>query len=144
MKFRAHRLLLGGAVLYCFVLHVFWAAIVFIYPEAIGATPVSALYGVFRSDALLCIVLVSASALGLAALFTNLPWVVVLLIPQQSLLLISAAGAIASVVTAQFADGVIRPRAFIAVDQMHIVLAAIGHAAAIIVDAHDVLRPEDE
>ena len=72
------------------------------------------------------------SLLAIGALFLHFPWNAVFLIPQQSLLLVSAAGAITAMVLSQFADGVVRPRAFIAADQMHIVLAALGHGAAIV------------
>ncbi len=59
-------------------------------------------------------------------------WVVVLLLPQQILLMMGVSGAIEAIWLSQFADGVLRPRAFIAADQINSVLAAIGHTVAII------------
>jgi hypothetical protein len=45
--------------------------------------------------------------------------------------MMSAAGAIEAMWLGQFADGVLRPTAFIAADQMYTVLAALGHTVAI-------------
>jgi hypothetical protein len=117
---------------YCVALHLGWAGAIAWDDSAVGATAVDALYRVVRHEQTLIVLLVVASVLACAAMVTTMPWAVVLLIPQQSLLLISAAGAVAAMVLSQFADGVARPRPFIVADQLHIVLAALGHAAAII------------
>jgi hypothetical protein len=120
-------------VSYCVALHLGWAAAVAWDGSAVGATAVDALYRVVRSEELLIALLIAASVLALTSMAAAaLPWTVVLLIPQQSLLLISAAGAIAAMVLSQFADGIARPRPFIVADQLHIVLAALGHAGAIV------------
>lgn len=119
-------------ILYCVCLHSIWACIILWDHSAIGATAVDALFKVFGSYEALSFALLTTSIMALVALFTRVPWAVVLLVPQQSLLLISAAGAIGAMVLSQFADGVVRPRAFIIADQMHIVLAALGHAFAIV------------
>jgi hypothetical protein len=55
-----------------------------------------------------------------------------LLIPQQILLLISAQGAVDAMVLSAFADGVIRPREFLIADQMPVVLATVLHTVALL------------
>lgn len=99
---------------------------------AVGATAVSALHNVFGDDRQLAFALLIISAVAIGSLFLRFPWNVVFLIPQQSLLLISATGAITAMVLSQFADGVVRPRAFIEADKIDIVFVAIGHATAIV------------
>ncbi len=124
-------------VLYCTALHLAWAILISKSHDATGATPVSALASLFKSDTALVIVLVSAAILSMVGLVSRLPWMVVLLMPQQSLLLISAFGGLAAIVGSQYADGVIRPQEFIAADQIGTILAALGHAGAIIVSTYD-------
>ncbi len=124
-------------VLYCTSLHLAWAIIISKSHEATGATPVAALAALFKSDDALVIVLISAAILSMAGLISRLPWTVVLLMPQQSLLLISAFGAFAAIVGSQYADGIMRPREFIAADQIGVILGALGHAGAIIVSTYD-------
>lgn len=55
-----------------------------------------------------------------------------MLIPQQMLLFISAAGALGYMYVSHFADGVVRPQAFIVADQSVTILLALGHAWALI------------
>ena len=125
-------------VLFAIALHLCWTLMIFLDPSALNATALSALYRYIHPAPLLAMVISSAAMMALAGLFTNrLPWVVILLMLQQAMLMMSAIGAIDAMWLAQFADRVIRPRAFIAADQMYAVLAAIGHTAAIIARAVD-------
>jgi uncharacterized membrane protein len=55
----------------------------------------------------------------------------VLLVPQQFFMLIAAGGSVQAMVTATYADGVIRPMTFIIADQMPWVLGAIFYTLAI-------------
>ena len=55
-----------------------------------------------------------------------------LLLPQQCVLVLSAGGAVDAMVLSQFADGVVRPRAFLMADQFPIVLATVMHTVAIL------------
>ncbi len=119
-------------VLYCTALHLVWAGLLLLNNATAGATPVSALQSVFPTPLVLELTLVTAAVLAGCALRAQLPWAVVFMLPQQLLLLISACGAVTAVVAAQYADGVVRPRSFIAADQAHIILAAVGHAIAIV------------
>ena len=56
-------------------------------------------------------------------------------LPQQFLLMFSAVGACVAIYHSQFADGVVRPRAFLAADQCPAIFLAIFHTCAL-VDLH--------
>ena len=129
---RVKPFFLSIMVVYCVALHASWALLIAISPAAVGATPVAAINYVFPTRNTLVLILVIVSLLGLCGLLVSIPWSVLFLLPQQSMLLISAIGAIEAIASSQYADGVIRPMAFIAADQIHVVFASLGHAAAII------------
>lgn len=119
-------------VIYAVALHLAWATILQFEPQAVHATAVNALYRYIESVPVLSLVIAAAASLAFFAILSYRPWTLVLLLPQQVLLMMSAAGAIEAMWTAQFADGILRPRGFIAADQLYSVLAAIGHTWAII------------
>ena len=118
-------------VVYAITLHLVWAFILLFDDAATNATAVHALFRYIHPTLFLSYVIGAAAFAALLALFSEKPWIVILLLPQQILLMMSAAGAIEAIWLAQFADGVIRPRAFIAADQFYSILAAVGHTAAI-------------
>lgn len=124
--------LISIMVLYCVALHLCWAAIIIVDASAVGATPVSALHHLIGNPHLLAATLIGAAALASSSLCMRSRWIVLLLLPQQVLLAISADGAASAILFSQFADGVVRPRAFIAADQLHVILAAFGHAVAML------------
>lgn len=119
-------------VLYCMMLHLWWAFMIALDKSALNATAVDALFRVFDDRWVIIFVLILASTMSLVGLFGRWSWVSILLIPQQALLMLSAAGVLSAVFLSQFADGVLRPRAFIAADQMHMVWSAVGHTIALI------------
>lgn len=127
-------------VLYAICLHFSWALILLVDQSAINVTAVNALARYIYPIGLLAWVVAAAAGAALLGLLINSPWIVVLLLPQQILLMMSAAGAIEAIWISQFADGVIRPRGFIAADQLYSVLAAIGHTMAITIHAIRVNR----
>jgi hypothetical protein len=118
--------------IYAIILHLVWAVCLFFDPGTVNATAVAGTLSVFRSITLLNGVIFLAPIVGLIGLFLPMPMSVLLLSPQQTLLQMSAASALGAMVTSQFADGVVRSSGFIIADQIHIVLAALAHAAAII------------
>lgn len=119
-------------VLYAVALHWTWAAILLFDSDATHATALNAVFRYIYPEALLITVLSTAASAALCGLILRSPWSLLLLLPQQVILMMSAAGAIEAMWNMQFADGVIRPMAFIAADQIYSVLAAIGHTAALI------------
>jgi len=78
---------------------------------------------------LLCGVL---ALVGLTHKFRYGFWGLTLALPQQFILMESLIGAVIAISTSSFADGVIRPRLFIAADQVPAILAAILHTMAIV------------
>lgn len=133
LSFRSRpiSIMIGFSIL----LHLVWAATILVDDSAVGATALSALHRYVQDPRYLSGLIASAAFLAFGALWTKRPWIVLLLIPQQILLCMSAAGAIEAMWLSQFADGVFRPRAFIIADQCYCVLAAIGHTVAIVVHA---------
>jgi len=122
-------------VLYAVALHLSWSIILLFDYAAINATAVNALARYIQPPGFLLCVIAAAAIAALIGLATRAPWIILLLLPQQVLLMMSASGAIEAIWLSQFADGVIRSRAFIAADQLYSVLAAIGHTAAITIHA---------
>jgi len=55
-----------------------------------------------------------------------------LLLPQQGMLILSAGGALIAIKNGEFADGVIRSVAFLMVDQVSLMLVAFFHTWAIV------------
>lgn len=124
-------------ICYAIALHFVWAFLLIYDPGTVNATPVHALYRIFAGlsyypDNFLAGICFFCSALATLGLATSRPWLVVLLIPQQVLLLMSATGAFEAMWLSQFADGVFRSRGFIIADQIPAVIAAVGHTVAII------------
>lgn len=122
-------------VSYAITLHLVWAGILATDYEVTNATALNALARFIHPEPVLIGVLVTAALLAVWGMMTRYPWVVLLLMPQQVLLMMSAAGAFEAIWIAQFADGVVRSREFIAVDQIYSILAAVGHTVAITVHA---------
>lgn len=135
---RTRKRLISIMVLYAIAMHLTWAVLVANDPSAMNATAVNALYKYIPNAVLLSWVLLGVAGSAMVGLFTRVPWIVLLLIPQQLVLMASAAGAIEAIWLAHFADLVERSRAFIAADQCYSILAAIGHTIAIVAHARQV------
>lgn len=114
-------------------IHLGWAVLVTINPEAVNATALNAIYRYIPSASLLVVILVVVAVMALVGILSRRPsrsWP--LLIPQQILLMMSAAGAVEASWLGQFADGILRGHAFIAADQEYSMLAAICHTVAVV------------
>lgn len=122
-------------VLYAVALHLWWSLLIMFDRATLGATGPSALNKWIHSPGMLALVIAFAAICAVIALFTDRPWILLLLLPQQILLMAVAAGAVEAMWLAQFADGVLRPRAFIAADQAPSVFGAVGHTVAMILQA---------
>lgn len=138
--FKRHTLSI--MVMYAILLHAAWAILILMDSSAMNATAVHAIAAVFVYPTLTALVIGGASLLACVGLWTRRPSVMLLLLPQQVVLMMSAAGAIEAMWLSQFADGVLRPWQFIAADQLYSVVAAIGHTIAIIAHAMDRKRGE--
>lgn len=139
---RTGKRLISIMVLYAIALHLTWAVLVANDASAVNATAVNALFKYVHDPSMVAWILVGAAGCATVGLFTRVPWIVLLLIPQQIILMMSAAGAVEAIWLAQFADGVIRSRAFLAADQCYSIWAAIGHTIAIVAHARTVAGAE--
>jgi len=122
------------------VLHLTWAWLLWMDVSATNATAVHALYQSIPSVNWLIFTLVAVASMAFGGMFATFPWIVLLLIPQEIVLSISAAGALKAMWTGSFADGVLRSNVFIAADQVYSVILAIGHALAIIFHARYTIK----
>jgi len=118
-------------ILYVMMLHLAWAACIVFDAQALNATPLSPLGHAFGSLTTIVSVLICVSVLSIAGLFPPTPSTVLMLMPQQGLLVISASSSVLAAMSESYADGVLRPVAFIAADQAAIILIAIVHMFAI-------------
>lgn len=118
-------------VAYAVILHLVWAVAILIDPQSVNATAVHALHRLLHSPQNVALTAGLCSVLAGIGMATRMPWLALLLIPQQILLMISAAGSFEAMWLSQYADGIFRARAFIIVDQVPVVLAALGHSVAI-------------
>jgi hypothetical protein len=119
-------------VLYCVILHLGWAVGLLLDPSAVYTTPVYSLYQVFGAPPMLSFVLALVALAAGVAVIGRSPWAVLLMLPQQILLMISADGVLLAIWHSAYADGVERSRAFIAVDQWGVIIAAIFHPVAML------------
>jgi hypothetical protein len=113
-------------------LHVAWAVLILLNLETLNSTAVHALYVLLPHPYALATMLVLASFSALVGAISPLPQALILLMPQQTLLLISAMGCIEAMLQGHFADGVERAREFIIGDQLNSVLLFAAHSAAVI------------
>lgn len=121
-------------VIYCALLHTWWGILLLLDGKsAVGATAVDALYRLLGSSTVLAFWLFGVAALSITGLFYSGMQLVSMLLPQQITLMASAAGALMAIILGQFADGVVRPRVFIAADQVYIIFAMLGHTVATLI-----------
>ena len=117
-----------------FAVQFCWAVGVASDPSGLFSTPVSGLHDFFRSRWLLVVIL-TLSALGGCVTTVRGDHTlrgVLLMLPTQFVLLIAAFGSAQAIRTSQFADGVVRPSAFIFTDQSLMVIVAVGYTLAMI------------
>lgn len=129
----------GLIVGYVAVTHLFWSVALIFSDRALLATPVSGLSVLGPRPVI--VALLGLSAMGSAfALLVRAWWVMWFLIPQQVLLGLSVGTAMQAVAHQQYADGVLRPWAFIASDQAPTIILGFVHLVAIVLFAEQVRR----
>lgn len=132
---RVSRVGLGKyVILMACLLHVAWA-ILLRFPGAEFATPVAMVVQICGGPGRAAIVLVAVAVAAVVFPFRRYgmsPIQMSLhLIPQQVVLLFSAGAGVRAIALGHYADGVHRPWAFIAVDQMAIILLALLYTAVV-------------
>lgn len=131
-------IILGGMrlpiiVLVATALHFIWAFGLAIDPAANNATAIHALLLISENTFIAAGVLAIVAALGFfgaVAIPPKRAARVLLMLPQQCILIMSSISASAAMAASTFADGVIRPRWFIIVDQTPVILITIGYLLA--------------
>lgn len=122
-------------VWYCVLLHIAWGIILIVTKEKLSTTTIDTFFHLNNNPFLIGIGLVCVGLMAGYGLF-NHKWPKFIdcffVLPQQFILVLSALGAISAIVNSQFADGVIRSRAFIFCDQLPAILVAIFHTIVVI------------
>lgn len=131
-------------VRFALVQHFIWGAMLLFNGDLLHTTAMDAAYGLFGtvfpvasfSDGALrsgvMYLLVAALAFASLNRRTRDDVRLLLLIPQQFILVLSAAGALQAMWLSSFADGVVRSREFIIADQCPIVILAALHTWALV------------
>lgn len=122
------------AVWYAVALHGLWAILLFVSASTLGATAISGPAELFPNRIGLAILFIVVAACALLGIYMKKPspTKVMLLVPQQIMLGLSAFAAIEAMVHSQFADGIVRPQPFLIADQAPAVLALLVHSATIV------------
>jgi hypothetical protein len=117
---------------YAVLLHILWGCLLLASLSPYGATALHVYRDLPRN--LMAGALFLASGLAALAVTRRRPSLQSLaaLLPQQTLLTLSAYAATAAVIAGHYGDGVPRPRLFILADQAPAILALILHTAAVI------------
>ena len=117
------------------ILLAVWSACLWWTPEAVGATPL-ALMRSWIQQAQLEAVACAVGALCPLPLYARWRWSRVTiscwLLPQQILMLLSAISCVQAILLQQYADGVVRPFAFLLTDQLPMVLFAVIHTITLL------------
>ncbi len=117
-------------------MHLVWTAGLLVEPSALLATGPHALVLITSNAKLAASVLfvvASMALIGVAAFTPRLR--ILLLLPQQVILWFSLIGATNAMWLGMFADGTERSHWFLVVDQVGVVLVALGHTAALLLIA---------
>lgn len=121
-------------ILAAMLLHVIEAIVLCFYPGSEGTIALASLINTFGSNYLTAAALLVASSLAAITILSkkiNFIWRIIAILPQQGLLFITAFGALSAIIGSQYADAVIRPFAFILVDQWPRMVFALIHVGTI-------------
>lgn len=123
-------------ILFASLLHIGWAILLCINPEAGLATPVNVLVRFFGGPYRTAATLVFAAVLAMVFPFkrhrvSNLA-MAGLLIPQQALLFMSAGAGIYAAFIGRYADGVPRGTVFIISDQLPIIILSLLYTVVVL------------
>lgn len=120
---------------YAIALHLIWALALLTDPQAGSATAVSGTVSFWIGSAVLAAFsYIVASALSVVSLVRDQHDMknLLLVLPQQALLMMSATSAYQAMLAGHFADGVARPFWFLVADQSPAVIVATLHTCSIL------------
>lgn len=129
------RLTTAYFILFCIIVHLYTAFNLVLFPESAGSTTVAAPINFFGSTGLAGMAYLLVALTALFAMRVPYPYGVLMLLPQQALLIMATIGIVEAVWLGHFADGVPRPRAFIAQDHCELPLMCFFHAGVVIMRA---------
>jgi len=118
-------------ILYAIFLHISWGICGIIDESAYNGTALSGVHAVFGSITPYACFSVAVAA-GIGLFMRSMFYGFCIMMPQQCMLFLSAAAALLAVDAGQFADGVVRSRAFILADQLPAILAATAHTMTMV------------
>lgn len=121
-------------VVLAIVQHLVWATMLLLSPDTFGVTSIRGLNDLLGSTHVAVVVLLFVVAYLAIWSFLVAPRSlsrVVLMLPQQFVLYVSAGGAVVCMATGTFSDGTVRSIPFLIMDQLPALLFALGHTAAI-------------
>lgn len=114
-------------------MHFIWAIGLAVEPTAINATGLFTVLIIARDSYIAAALYGLVAVMAMIGVMSKRPeWRVLLILPQQIILWFSVVGAVHAMYLGQFADGVLRERWFLIVDQVPVVLITLGHTAALL------------
>lgn len=118
---------------YAIALHWVWGVVLLSSTAPLNITAISTIVqlGVVSSNIAGLFYLLIAS-IAMIGLFGPRRTSLIFLLPQTAVLWMAAYGALTAMITGTFADGVVRPVAFLVTDQAPAVLAALFHTLAVL------------
>ena len=120
-------------VTYASCLHYAWAVILVVTGLPVQVTPVWGMSVIVTSPYWLAVIFaVLATAAIVGGRYLEEPWGFLLMLPQQTVLIISALGVLTAVMRGMYADGTIRPELFILADQIPALIAPPLYTVAIL------------
>ena len=121
-------------VWYAIILHIVWGIVLLLSGVPTRITAIYALNEVVNNHVVLGLIMIIAGVLACVGIYSHKTDIktLVLVLPQQFLLIMSMLGAMEAIDKSSFADGVIRPREFIFCDQFPAILASVLHTVALL------------
>ena len=119
--------------LYVSVVQFVWGIILLIEGAQLNV-PLAGLLRVVGSERLLGLALIVASSAGVIARWKRVPPVdmIIYVVPQQIFLILAVVAGFIAVIKGQYADGIVRSRAFILSDQLPLIVGGIIHTVALV------------
>lgn len=116
-------------------LHLTWGCLIWASAAPYATAPIAGIHSILGDVGgrpLAGAVLMAVALFALASMYLqkNL-WTLLMLLPQEAFLVTSAASVVLAILQGHYADEVLRPRAFIAADQILYLLLAILYPCAI-------------
>lgn len=122
-------------VCYATIMHLLWGVLLLIDPTAFNVTAINVFSSIGLNLYFTSALFLLIGSLASFAVYWNIyyiPHSICWVLPQQTILSISAVGALQAMILSRFADGVIRSRVFIIADQMPIILIAVLYGIALV------------